>query len=402
MKILLLCNKIPYPAIDGGAIASLNMALSLADAGHEVKVLAMNTQKHQANAKEIPLYLRKKISFRYIEVDTRIRPQRLLLNLFFSALPYNAVRFQSKSFRNDLERLLQKEIFDLIQLEGLYLSSYMDSIRKYHTGKVAYRAHNIESDIWAGRATAEGNPLKRAYLKLIARRMFRYERSFINEYDLLLPITQADQEKFIALGNSKPAHVTLTGMMKEAFLQTESQQKPIDLFFIGALDWAPNIEGIEWFLNKVWPSISENTPDLRFHIAGRNAPSWFQQKCALPQLRFHGEIDDAHQFMDAHGIMIVPLFTGSGLRIKIVEAMARSGVIITTKTGAKGLPQFKADQLVVSDEPETWVKQIDKLIKNEEVYRKTSLAAYQYAQKNFSNEAIIKKLLNFYKQEGIC
>ncbi|MBN1952486.1 MAG: glycosyltransferase [Bacteroidales bacterium] len=402
MKILQLCNKVPYPSLDGGAIAMLNMALSLAGSGNELTVLAMNTQKHRASSDNIPENLSTAIRFIYVDVDTQINPLKLVSNLLFSSQPYNAVRFLSDSFASRLKGLLKTESFDLVQLEGLYLCPYVHLIREFHSGKIAYRAHNIESDIWTGRMQAESHPLKKIYLKIISRRMLRYEKKFIDQYDILLPITAPDHEKFMAMGNTRPAHVAYTGIPENALHAPEKIRPPVSLFTIGALDWVPNQEGIRWFIEEIWPLLTPEFPDLSLHIAGRNAPEWFRKSCNIPGIVFHGEVPDAHRFMDDHDIMIVPLFTGSGLRIKIVEAMARSRAILTTPTGAKGLPSLSGKELLIGHQAADWAATIRSLLSDHEMYAGICREAFEYAKENFGDKAIIAKLLYFYRQQKIC
>lgn len=401
MKILQLCNKNPYPPIDGGAIAVLNLAISLARKGHEVFIMAMDTEKHKNKLSTIPYELSSLIKFISFPVDTRIRPLSLLLNLLFSKQPYNALRFHNKNFEVKIEELLRKEQFDLVQLEGLYLKWYIDIIRQYHKGKIAYRAHNIENEIWKGNARNSKNPLKRFYLKNLSRRLQLYEMDIINRYDILLPISESDQATFQEMGNKKPVHLTYTNISEEGFNEIKNGPIKKDLFYIGALDWIPNQEGIIWFLEKVWITLKKSHPDLEFHVAGRNAPVWLAQKCKEFKAVFHGEVENALHFFDQQGIMIVPLFAGSGLRIKIIEAMARSKVIITTSKGAQGL-HLSGNEILIADTPEQMNEQIHMLLDDPNKYKQLQSTAYDFAQQNFSSSFIVDKLLYFYEQQGLC
>ena len=115
MRILILSTKMPWPARDGGSIATLNMALGLARSECQVTLLTMNTGKHYFPETDLPGELKDKINIRTVNVDTRIRPLRLFLNFLFCRYPYNASRFVSKSFQTELEDCLQHD-FDIVQL----------------------------------------------------------------------------------------------------------------------------------------------------------------------------------------------------------------------------------------------------------------------------------------------
>ena len=191
MRILQLMNKVPWPPNDGGAIACLNMTKGFSMLGHEVVVLSMNTSKHHVRIKDMPHNIRTMADFRLVEVPASINWFEAALNLLFSKIPYNAQRFISDEFSMELIKLLTEKPFDVVQLEGLYLCPYIPVIRKYSEALVTYRAHNIEYEIWERTAKlSEG--LKSKYLRNLSRRIKRFEISYLNSYDLLVPITDRD------------------------------------------------------------------------------------------------------------------------------------------------------------------------------------------------------------------
>jgi glycosyltransferase involved in cell wall biosynthesis len=402
MKILQLCNKVPYPAKDGGTIAMLNLSKSFAKLGHEVTILAMNTPKHNTSMKEIPDELKKLIDFNLVFVDTRIRPFVLFMNLLFSEKPYNAIRFINNAFEQKLVGLLKSKEFDIIQLEGLYLVPYISTIKKYSSVTIALRAHNIESEIWSRIRSVTTNPLKRFYFGVISKRLDEFEENCLNKYDLLVPITERDAATYKGLGNNKPVKVISTGISKQNFKKSNENFSRKKLFFIGALDWIPNQEGLIWFMDKVWMKLIKKYSDLELHIAGRNAPNWFKKKCTEMGSIFHGEVDNAHKFMDANHIMIVPLFAGSGMRIKIIEAMARSKVVVTTSIGAEGLGVENETHIIIGNNENEFISGIIQLIKEDEFFGKIRENAFVYTQQNFNNKQLTIELLEFYKNHLAC
>lgn len=401
MKILQICNKIPYPPHDGGAIAILNISKSLISAGHEVHILAMNTAKHNISVDSIPESITSRIRITLTPVDTHIRPIKLLINFLFSSLPYNATRFDNPVFLSELSLILQHEKYDVVQLEGLYLKPYIPAIRRFHKGIIAYRAHNVESEIWYRLASQSQSILKKYYLHNLAKRVEFYERDLINKYDLLLAITDSDLKAFQHMGNSKPSEVIFTGIPEEDFSQSAGNTNTKDLFFIGALDWIPNQEGLLWFIDKVWAILKNHASKPEFYVAGRNAPAFLERKCRENGILFLGEVDNAHQFMDEHGIMIVPLFAGSGLRIKIVEAMARSKVIITTLIGAQGINLTDGKNIIIAESADDFYMAASSLLTDDQKTDEIKKNAYLFALENFSSNSIINKLIKAYRQ-NLC
>ena len=395
MNILVLTNKPPYPAKDGGAIAVFNLAKGLAETGSYVRILAMNTSKHKGC--QFHDELNPNLKLTYINVNTDISFLSLIKNLVFSKLPYNAERFVSKTFLNELIKILQHESFDVVQLEGPYLGFCIDTIRQFSKAKISLRAHNVEHEIWQRTANFEKNLFKKLYLNHLAARIKKFELSLHSRFDLLVPITFRDDKEFNKLGNQKPSHVTPVGIeIIDKFIQV--QENSDNIFYIGALDWIPNQEGLLWFIERVWPFILESISKVQFHIAGRNAPKWLEKVFEKSQIQFHGEIENAAEFITENGIMIVPLFSGSGMRVKIVEGMALGKAIVTTSIGAEGIEAINGQDLVIANTVSEFADELIKLLRNKELINTFSVNARKFVKKNYDNKLISQNLLNFYKQ----
>jgi glycosyltransferase involved in cell wall biosynthesis len=396
MKILILSTKMPWPARDGGAIATLNMALGFAHKNCQVTLLTMNTGKHYFPETALPANLRDLISILSVYVDTKIRPARLLLNFFFSRYPYNAQRFISKPYRTALENCLAEHDFDIVQLEGPYLSYCIPSIKG--KAKIVLRAHNQEHLIWRLMSKKERNPLKRFYLKILARRIEVLEKKILSEIDFLVPISNEDRKGFDRLGHSLPVMVIPTGINISDYPVNEDENS-ILLFFIGALDWGPNQEGLDWFFREVWPEIRSRLPGLTLDIAGRNPAYYFNGRNLPDNVRLEGEIENAIEFFHHHTVMIVPLLTGSGIRIKILEAMAMGKSVISTRIGAGGLEAKHGEHLYLADTPAEYVSILENLQTRQDDLQIMGKKARQFVLENFDILALSDKLISFYKEQ---
>lgn len=397
MRILQLMNKVPWPPKDGGAIACLNMTKGFSMLGHEVTVLSMNTSKHHIRIKDMPADVRSKADFRLVEVPASINWIEATLNLLFSRLPYNAQRFISDEYSHELVKLLNEKSFDVIQLEGLYLCPYIPVIRKYSKALIAYRAHNIEYEIWERTATlAEG--LRSKYLRNLSKRIKRFEVSYLNSYDLLVPITDRDGIILDKLGNHKPRHTSQTGIDFASLVPTARKLEFPSLFHIGALDWAPNQEGLIWFFNNCWPKIHSQNPELKFYLAGRNAPDWFEHLIRLEGVEYLGEINDAYDFINSKAVMVVPLFSGSGMRIKIIEGMALGKPIVTTDIGTEGIPTENGKNILIANDADRFTDAINQLINDRGLSDRIGKSAIGFIQEKFDNLSQAEALIEFYKQ----
>ena len=395
MNILILSNKLPYPPKDGGSIATLNLAKGLNKLKNKIFILALNTSKHYFNINDIPSKLKQEITFQDIKINTQINSLKLVLNLLFSNKPYIASRFKSKKFNSSLKQMLVNNKFDIVQIEGLYMCQYIPVIRKINAAKISYRAHNFEAAIWKGVAKNTTNFFKKLYLKSMIKRIQKFDNFYINKYDYLIPITQQDADEYIANRANCPIHICPAGFDFDKLSKYKPGNSENSIFFIGALDWLPNLEGLNWFLNKVWKSFY-NDENINFYIAGRNASQDFIKSIHKYEVHFLGEVEDAYDFMSSKSIMVVPLFSGSGMRVKIIEGMALRKVIISTALGAEGINYTDKENVFIAESANDFIEIIKLLIGNPTLQEKVSNNAYEFVCNNFDNDILAQSLNNFY------
>lgn len=399
MRILILTNKMPYPPKDGGSIATLSLALALENCNNEVSVLSMNTSKHFVDIESIPNDITSRLKFLAVPINTEIKLVDAVTNFVFSKTPYNAARFISENFNKKLIELLNENDFDVVQLEGLYLCPYIETIRKHSKAKISLRSHNIEHEIWQRAAVNESSVVKKTYTKNLASRIKRFKLRFLNQYDFLVPITKRDAERYQTLGNTVPIHVTPTGVDKNKYIINNENTSFPGIFHIGAMDWIPNQEGLTWFIDNVWIKFTKQYPELKFYLAGRNAPESFVNYLKQNNVEFLGEIENAGQFMNDNSIMIVPLLSGSGMRIKIVEGMALGKTIITTSIGTEGIDTTHGENILVSNTPEEFLKNLLNIVEDKDLYQKISKNAVKFIHEKFDNNVIGNRLSDFYSNE---
>ena len=141
----------------------------------------------------------------------------------------------------------------------------------------------------------------------------------------------------------------LSELILQIILVKEDSDVP-SLFSIGSMNWMPNEEGIRWFLEQSWPEIHRQYPDLKYYLAGRAMPEWMRT-LNMPNVEVLGEVEDAQAFIRSKSIMIVPLFSGSGIRIKIIEGMAAARTIISTSLGAEGIHYTNGENILIANAP---------------------------------------------------
>jgi hypothetical protein len=397
MKILQLCKKFPFPLKDGEAIAVTYLAKAFDDLGSEVTLLSMNTSKHWFDLNALPDDFTHYADVHEVFVYNHIRPLDALRNLL-TRKSYHVERFEDPAFAAKLAELLQKEHYDVVQLESVYLAPYIPIIRKHSTALVALRSHNVEHEIWE-RVAANSNRFKKWYLQMITPRLKRYEIDRLNDYDLVVGISDRDVAQFKKLGLQKPAVVCPIGLDSRDYQPDyNSFKRGLSLSFIGSLDWMPNIEGLKWFLEKVWtPLLAPEFPGLEFHIAGRTAPAWLKSM-QIPGVHFHGEVPSAPDFINQHSVMVVPLLSGGGMRAKILEGIAVGKVVLSTTLGMEGIEARDHKECLLADTPEDFLNAVRWCYAQGTELESIGRRAQALCSERYDNLEVTRKLLETYRK----
>ena len=393
MKILQLCHKPSYPPIDGGSIAMNNLTNGLLKNGHSVQVLAINTYKQFCDITKVPKDFLSITNYKLIYVDIKVRALAAFFNLF-TAKSYNIFRFDSPLFEKELISTLKKSEFDMVILESLYTTPYLDTLKKYHKGPIVLRSHNVEHKIWENLSHTSTNPFRKWYLKLLAKRLKKYELNIINEVDLIASISTSDSELFKQNGCSTfIEHIPFGINFEEPDFKEYLKLKVKDLilFHIGSMDWIPHQEAFRWFFDTVWTEFNLKHPEIELHLAGSKMPDWLI-KHKYRNVKVTNGYSDAKEFMKNKAIMVVPSFSGSGIRIKIAEGMAKGKVILTTTNGAMGIPCTKDYNIFISDNSQEWISILSTCVTNLEKVQSISMNARSFSTKEFDFRRAADKL----------
>lgn len=394
MRILQVCNKPPFPPYDGGSIAMNNITDGLIKEGHDIKLISVNTDKHYVDLQHLPTDYLKNTNIELVYINTRLSPIKALINLLFSKRSYNIVRFESAKMEDKLVKTFSEEEFDIIIIESLFLNHYVEIIRKNSNAKIILRAHNAEFVIWERLAQEATNPLKNKYLSILAKRLKREEVQALGKFDGILTVSDNDKQLFQQLCSIKAIESIPIAIDVTKNINSNYDIEHPSLFFIGAMDWRPNQEGLQWFLDQVWLKLHRLYPNLVFYIAGRGESNWLDLK-KYKNVTFCGEVDDATKFFKTKSIMLVPLFSGSGMRVKIIEAMTLGKAIVSTTIGAEGIGCKDHENILIADSEDEYFYAIKDLIENRELYNLLCKNAVKFSHVEFSNSAITKKMLRF-------
>ena len=386
MKVLIIGSRIPFPLHDGGAIATFNLLKGLTDIGIETTYISLNTLKHFADQQTIQNefgFLKSIIPYK---IDTKIKPLKALANLFGNA-SYNIERFYDPGFEALLIQHLQQNTYDLIHFEGLFATPYIDAIKRHTNAPTLLRQHNIEYQIWERLASNEKQPIKKWYLNLLAKRMKRYELMVIQKFDRLVCIAETDEMVLQQFTNQNKIETIPGGFIfKAADLKLQTPNADT-IYHIGSMEWLPNQQAMEWFHNFVWPKVIQQLPTAHFFMAGKNMPEAYQS-WATANFNVMREVKDAHAFAADKAILIVPLQSGSGIRMKTIEAMLMGKAVVTTAIGAQGLPIKNNEHCIIADSAEDFAKALIDLLNNPQKINELGKAAQDLMLNFYDNKKV--------------
>lgn len=397
MNILIVAKKFPYPLKEGEPIAINYLAKSLVALGCSVDLLVLNTSKHFFDPALFPARENFFEEVHSVRVDNQITILGALRSLF-AGKSYILDRFKSSEFEEKLADLLRNKRYDVVQLETIYLAHCISTVRKNLSIVLSLRAHNVEHEIWERVASNTQSPLKKWYLRNQNKHLRHFENEKLNEFDVLLAITGRDLAAFRASGFENEGIVAPVGInLADYPIENQQFAEKNSIGFIGALDWMPNQHGMVWFLEKVWPKLRRNYPRAEFHIAGKNTPSWLVAKAGAT-VKVHGEVPHAKDFIKQNQLLVAPLFSGSGIKIKVLEGMALARTVITTSIGAEGIPAESGQHFLIADSASEFEKHINWCFDNPKQAVEIGMAAREFIRKHFDNLEIAYRVKTTYEK----
>lgn len=364
--------------------------------GVEITMFSINPNKYRVDIEDIYDPLFEQIKFHSFNLDTEVNVYGALLNIF-SNQSYNVSRYFDDDAAKLLGDVLKENEFDIIQFEGLFVVPYLDVVKENSKAKVIYRAHNIEFDVWERIALTEKFTPRRSYLQFLARRLKVYETEQINRFHQVFAISEQDRQSILRFGCETALEVFPVALDFEKYVTDPSKTSFPTLFHLGAMDWRPNKEGLEWFLDEIWPDIEKLNSELRFYIAGKNMQKQFFEYDS-ENLVVEGEVFDAVEFINSKAIMIVPLLSGSGMRVKIIEGMAMRKCIIATSMAAEGIRCENGKDILIADTADEFYRAILQCITNPKKWREIGENARKTVERDHDVRIIAERMLNIYQK----
>jgi len=398
LRILQLCHKPPRPAVDGGCLAMDSLTQGLIHEGHHVKVLCLHTHKHPYRPEDLDATYLERTQFETVYAETELNLRDAASHVV-TGESYHLSRFHVPRMERVVEKALRTHYYDVVILESMFMTSYIPAIRRLSDAEIVLRAHNVEHRIWEDVQGQLRGP-KQWLLRFFQRKLKSAEVDILSRVDAVATITENDAAWFRTQENDSgmPSRVRSVpfGLDVERTPHSAMGQAPNHVLHLGAMDWTPNLQGVRWMLHEVWPDVRSRMPHTSLHLAGRNMPDEFQSQ-PDKGVNVVGEVADAQATYDTPCVVVVPLHAGSGMRIKLAEALAAGRPIVTTSKGMEGMDLVHGEHVLVGDTADTMAQWVVKLLQEPELAVRIGTQGRQWALDHLDHRARARELTTFLK-----
>jgi glycosyltransferase involved in cell wall biosynthesis len=285
---------------------------------------------------------------------------RLAANVF-STEPYAAAVHRSSMVHQVLRQHAERDPVDLWQVEW---TPYADAVRDL-SGAAVVMAPNVDTLIWRRYFETARNPLKRWYISAQGRKFARMEQRVFRSATRVVAVSPDDARLVRELFGVDHVDVVDNGIDKAYYENVSGCRDPRRVLFLGSLDWRPNLDAVDLLLDRVFPLVAGREPAARLSIVGRSPPESLRQRVrGMDRVELHADVPDVRPFLDASGVLAVPLRIGGGSRLKILEALAAGLPVVSSRVGAEGLDLCPDQHLVVVDDEEQMANALLKALRN--------------------------------------
>lgn len=355
VKILALLLSPPVPATAGHRVRNRSLLRALALEGHDVTMLAFAGPDEIASpARELVGLCRE---FHLVPSPESSLSGRLCA--VFGARPYGAIRLAAPAMQSLVRQHLAKGGFDVILCDDLYLASNIPAGNRL---PVILNKHDITCRIVRQFAAGERNPLKKCYAALEAMKIQRLEAATCAASQAVAVCSARDAQLLRELSPTARLFVAPNVVQVEKYTPSSSSDGRTVLF-VGAMDWLPNQDGVDFLVHDILPHLRELVPTAQIVLAGRDpSPAMLRRYVKFPDVRFTGTVADLRPIIARAAVCVVPLRIGSGTRLKILEAAAMARPIVSTTLGAEGLDLCHGRDILLEDRPRAFAEAVALLL----------------------------------------
>lgn len=391
MRLLVVQPRLIIPPDDGAKLYSSNLWRQIAQRHDLTMLVPLSSSNSQTDVDKLSNLCSSYLTVPWQEMPASgLKFYWALFKGLFSSLPYTISKYRSTAVQAQLQALLQKNQYDAIVADRLPTMINLPDRSPY---PIVLINHNVEALVFKRFAAQEKRWLARWYLKLQSRRLQRFEQTSCQRAKLCIALSPVDLDLLKQYSKVNSAVVVPPGVDLQYFKPINKKCKKHNIVFSGSMDSLQNIHAAKWFANEVLPLIFREFPDTRFTIVGRNPDARLRElqvKC--PGISVVGPVEDVRPFIAEAEVVVVPLRFGSGVRLKIYEALAMKKAVVSTSLGAEGTPFQHGKHLLLADTAVEMAASIEKLFKEGEHREQIEQTGYEYVYRHCGWERCARQL----------
>ena len=339
MKSLYIAVEAIYPINTGSRIRAYQLVKALSQK-HEVGLAYISADRMESVGDLHCRYIEQiKLPTPLSELSSSQKAVLLLKALVQNSFPMTKFYLGDQQVARVL-RLINDQEPELVVLQSSYILPLAKVIRRYHPNiKIVLDAHNIESLLQTRMATTASSVLMKPIKKYVAGNLAQIEKRASSYVSGIAAVSKEEAEWFKQFNPTTEVTIIPNGVDVDFFKSQNNLPKKPVIAFCGSMSYLPNHTGAAWFAQNVWPLIIEKLPEAQWLIIGKDPPQNVQELAADSRITVTGTVDDVREWMDKSRLSVVPLLSGGGTRLKILEAMAMERVIVSTTLGAEGIAE---------------------------------------------------------------
>lgn len=359
MRILFASQLLPFPLDAGPKVRSYYVLRHLAEAGHGVTLLCfVRPEDRPQHLAEMARWCR---AVEPVPISrSRLRDLRDGALSLVSQTPFLIRRDRRPEMDTRIARLLAAGSFDAFHADQLWMAPLADLCGT--VGLKVLDQHNAVFKVPERLASHHPNPAARVLLRKEASKLARFERATVDRFDDVVWVSQEDREAVCGRAGTRRQHVIPIAVDPRASAPV-SRPRPSRVTFLGGLHWPPNADGVRWFAEHVWPAVSGAVPGATLTVIGKGAGRVLASD-PLARIDVRGYVEDLRALLSETAAFVVPLRTGAGMRVKILDAWCWGLPIVSTTVGAEGIDVTPGENLLVADDPAAFADALVRVLKD--------------------------------------
>ena len=400
MRVLYFSPRICWPPISGAHLRDFYFARQLArNASLTYVGLVSDDARAQAGQLRERLGPENAAEVIALRRDKGYKPANIVRGII-GPTPLNVLNYTSAAVLAELDRILQRQSFDVVQIESMHLIAYARRIRQIAPRtRLICDWHNVESEILARYSENDRNPLRSWYAKRTSVLSRNIEKQLLRLCHAHTVCSQRERELLLARVPEARIEVVGNGVDCDYFAEAPAQPSARrDVLFMGRMDYHANIDAALYFVRHIWPLVRERRPELRLVIVGAQPP---KQILALREqgIAVTGTVEDVRPFYHGALVSVVPLRVGGGTRLKVLEAMAAGTPVISTSLGAEGLAITSGEDVLIADTPQAMADGIVSLQAESALWRQLVANGRRLVQEKYDWAVVGAVLLRLHAEE---